>query len=316
MVKRIVDCTKTDFEKMTPQDLKLSIRLGEGRTIMGQSFNGLGAALVDGVTNPELEAAFGADILLLNGYSLDENSPMYGVKMIDYSEKGMKTLLVKDLKKMVNRPVGVYLECVSDHANPYGDVFSIGRTVTDENIHKAVEHGADFIILGANPKMNARVEDIISATRMAVKAVDGKALIFSGKWEDGVYEKVLGDPMAKKPAKEFIDELMDAGADVIDFPAPGSRQGITVDMIRELIEYVHMKDADTMTMSFIDGSVEGADVDTIRALSIRSRETGADIHAIGDAGLAGGTLPENIYQLSLCAKGRRLTWKRMATNNR
>ncbi len=316
MIKRILSCTKSDFEKMTPMDLKLSIRLAEGRTIMAQSFNGMGNAMLGGVTNPELEAAFGADILLLNGYSLDEKSLLYGVKFFDH-EEGMRILHVKDLKKLVNRPIGIYLECVSSGTdNLYVNEFGMGRTATEENFQKAVEEGADFIILGANPSMNAKVDDIITATKLAGKTVKGKTLIFSGKWEDGVYEKVLGDPMAKKPAKEFIDALMDAGADVIDFPAPGSRQGITVDMIRELVEYVHHKNVDTMTMSFIDGSVEGSDVDTIRILGIKSRETGADIHAIGDAGLAGCSLPENIYQLSLCVKGRRLTWERMAGNNR
>jgi hypothetical protein len=229
----------------------------------------------------------------------------------------MQILHVQDIKKLVNRPVGIYLECVSSEGEHlYMNDFAKGRTATEENFVKAVEEGADFIILGANPSMNAKVDDIIAATKVAGKTIKGKALIFAGKWEDGVYEKVLGDPMAKKPAKEFIDALMDAGADVIDFPAPGSRQGITVDMIRELVEYVHHKDADTMTMSFIDGSVEGADVDTIRILAIKSRETGADIHAIGDAGLAGCSLPENIYQLSLSVKGRRLTWERMAGHNR
>lgn len=316
MVKRILSCTKSDFEKMTPLDLKLSIRLAEGRTILGQSFNGMGNSLLAGVTNPELEAAFGADILLLNGYSLDEKSPMYGVKHYSYA-KGLQILHVKDIKKLVNRPVGVYLECVNSEGDHlYINDFALGRTANEENFNRAVEEGADFIILGANPSMNAKVDDIIAATILAGKTVKGKTMIFSGKWEDGVYEKVLGDPMAKKPAREFIDALMDAGADVIDFPAPGSRQGITVDMIRELVEYVHHKDADTMTMSFIDGSVEGADVDTIRILALKSRETGADIHAIGDAGLSGSSLPENIYQLSLSVKGRRLTWERMAGNNR
>ena len=317
MVKRIISCTKSDFEKMTPADLKLSIRLAEGRTILAQSYIGLGNSLLGGgATNPELEAAFGADILLLNGYSMDEKSSMYGIKYFDPA-KGIQAMHVQDIKKLVNRPVGIYLECASSDTDTlYAGDFALGRTATEENFQKAVEEGADFIVLGANPSMNAKVDDIIAATKLAGKTVKGKMMIFSGKWEDGVYEKVLGDPMAKKPAKEFIDALMDAGADVIDFPAPGSRQGITVDMIRELVEYVHHKDINTMTMSFIDGSVEGSDVDTIRILGIKSRETGADIHAIGDAGLAGCSLPENIYQLSLCVKGRRLTWERMSTNNR
>ncbi len=39
-------------------------------------------------------------------------------------------------------------------------------------------------------------------------------------------------------AKEIIKELIDAGVDCIDLPAPGSRHGISVDMIRELVEYI------------------------------------------------------------------------------
>jgi len=317
MIKRILSCTKSDFEKMTPMDLKLSIRLAEGRTILGQSFNGMGNSLLGGVTNPELEAAFGADILLLNGYSLDESSPMYGVKHYNHA-KGMQILHVQDIKKLVNRPVGIYLECVPlDRTTPYGSSeFFLGRIATEENFHKCIEQGADFIVLGANPGNGAKLDDILAATYACAKAVKGKAMIFSGKWEDGVDEKVLGDPLATIPAKTFIDKLMDAGSDVINFPCPGSRQGITVDMIRELVEYVHMKDKNTMTMSFLDGSVEGTDVDTIRILAIESRETGADIHTLGDAGLCGCALPENIYQMSLCLKGRRLTYRRLATNNR
>lgn len=316
MVKRILDCTGTDFANMSADDLKLSIRLAEGRTILAQSFNGMGHSLVDGVTNPEIGAAFGADILMLNGYSLDEKSPLFGIRTYDAYSGGMITIRVNGLKKWVKRPIGIYLECVEAVKDPSRQGLTVGRSATEENFHKVVEEGADFLILGANPKMNSKIEDIIEATKLAGKTVKGKVLIFSGKWEDGVYEKVLGDPLAKKPAKEFIDELIDAGADVINFPSPGSRQGITTDMIRELVEYVHKKSPETMTMSFIDGSVEGADVDTIRMIALESRETGADIHAIGDAGLGGMSVPENIYQLSLTVKGRRLTYKRMGRTNR
>ena len=318
MVKRLLDCTGSDFEKMSAADLKESIRMSEGRTLMAQSFNGSGMSLADSATNPELEAAFGADMLMLNGYSLDEKSPLYGIRTYNLRKSGFDVMLANELKRLVRRPVGIYLECVPlDRATPYGSSeFFLGRIATEENFHKCIEQGADFIVLGANPGNGAKLDDILAATYACAKAVKGKAMIFSGKWEDGVDEKVLGDPLATIPAKTFIDKLMDAGSDVINFPCPGSRQGITVDMIRELVEYVHMKDKNTMTMSFLDGSVEGTDVDTIRILAIESRETGADIHTLGDAGLCGCALPENIYQMSLCLKGRRLTYRRLATNNR
>lgn len=70
--------------------------------------------------------------------------------------------------------------------------------------------------------------------------------------------------------------------------------GIYPECASSEMEYVHHKDINTMP--FVDGSVGGSNVNTIRSLGIKSRETGADIHAIGDAGLAGCSLPENIYQ--------------------
>ena len=139
-------------------------------------------------------------------------------------------------------------------------------------------------------------------------------LIFAGKWEDGIVEKVLGDPLATYNAKEVIDELIDAGVDIIDFPAPGSRQGITVEIIRELVEYTHRKGA--LAMVFLDSNVEAADVDTIKEVTLLMKQTGCDVHAIGDGGFGGGTWPENIYQMSVTLKGKAYTWKKMATPKR
>ncbi|MEI3292432.1 MAG: hypothetical protein V8R63_02845 [Thomasclavelia ramosa] len=56
-----------------------------------------------------------------------------------------------------------------------------------------------------------------------------------------------------------IKELIDAGAHCIDLPAPGSRAGISVTMIRELVEYIHSYKPGTLAMSFLNSSVEGAD---------------------------------------------------------
>lgn len=55
-------------------------------------------------------------------------------------------------------------------------------------------------------------------------------MIWAGKWEDGVEEKVLGDPLffeeskESKESKESIKELIDAGADVICLPMRGPEQ--------------------------------------------------------------------------------------------
>ncbi|CAM4165266.1 hypothetical protein ACP0AK_04835 [Listeria ivanovii] len=69
-------------------------------------------------------------------------------------------------------------------------------------------------------------------------------------------------------------------------------------------------------MSFLDCSVEGADDDSIRQCTLWSKMTGADIHAIGDAGLSGMSSPEGIYTMSIALKGRRLTFRRLGAGGR
>ena len=76
-VVRLISASKSDFETMTPMDLKESIYKSEGRVIMGQHLLFAGAGLVRGVTNSELMFAFGSDMVLLNTIDLDnwDNNP-------------------------------------------------------------------------------------------------------------------------------------------------------------------------------------------------------------------------------------------------
>lgn len=53
----------------------------------------------------------------------------------------------------------------------------------------------------------------------------------------------------------------------------------------------------------------------MRLIALKMKETGADVHAIGDGGFAGCTSPENIHQLSVSIKGRLYTYFRMASTN-
>lgn len=302
-VKRLIDCTKSDFEKMNARELKEAIYESEGRVIIAQHLIMAGNGILQGITNAEIEAAFGADMILLNTYHVDGKN----------DNPGMQGMKLKDLKKLINRPIGIYLGCPNKGEEK---VKTHGPIATPENVKACLEEGADFIVLGGNPGAGTSIETIIEATKMTKEIVKDEALIFAGKWEDGVKEKVLGDPLAKRPYKEVIKELIDAGADVIDLPAPGSRHGISVDMIRKCIEFVHSYKEGTLAMTFLDSSVESADVDTIREIALKMKETGADIHAIGDGGYCGCTIPENVYQLSITIRGRRFTIKRMAANNR
>lgn len=69
-------------------------------------------------------------------------------------------------------------------------------------------------------------------------------------------------------------------------------------------------------MCFLNSSVEASDTDTIREVALLMKQTGADIHCIGDGGFGGCSSPENVQQLSVSVKGRHYTWYRMASVNR
>ncbi len=306
-IKRIINASKSDFEKMKPMDLKESIRLSEGRTIMGQHLLFVNNGLVHGVTNTELLFAFGADMVMLNTFDLDniQNNP------------GLNGLTFEELKALCNRPVGIYLGCPGEGVNTENKLYRLdGSAASEAHLKQCAAMGADFVILGGNPGTRTSISDVIKWTKKAKDLCGDDIFLFSGKWEDGVEEKVLGDPLAVRDAKDIIAELIHAGADCIDLPAPGSRHGISVDMIRELVEFTHRYKPGTLVMTFLNSSVEGADVDTIRLIALKMKETGADIHAIGDGGFAGCTFPENIHQLSVTMKGRSYTYFRMASTNR
>ena len=306
-ITRLISASKSDFENMSAQDMKISIFKSEGRVVMGQHLIFANQGLVRGVTNTEVMFSFGADMVMLNTYNLDnlEDNP------------GMQGLSIKELKARCNRPVGIYLGCPGKNTVVEKKLYDQnGMVATEEHIKKAVELGVDFIILGGNPGCGTSIDDVIETTKLTKSIVGDEVMIFAGKWEDGINEKVLGDPLAERDAKEIIKELIDAGADVIDLPAPGSRHGISVHMIQELVQYVHTYKPGTLAMTFLNSSVEGADTDTIRLIALMMKETGADIHAIGDGGFAGCTIPENIMQLSISLKGKPYTYFRMASTNR
>ena len=87
-VVRIIGATKSDFEKMSPMELKESIFKAESRTIMGQHLLFAGPGLVRGVTNSELMFAWGADMVMLNTIDLDDMS----------NNPGLCGLSLKELK--------------------------------------------------------------------------------------------------------------------------------------------------------------------------------------------------------------------------
>lgn len=324
MVRRLISSSRSEIQRMTASELKQSILTSEGRTILCQNF--IGHSLCEGTTNAELAQAFGADMIFFNGYSMDLSVEQPGLMVEEWDDEKKdyvtKQYRLQDMKKLINVPLGIYFECgkgddASTSTSPEKQNVRADRIASQENLEKAIQEKCDFIVLGGNPGTMTSYDVIVDATKRAKAIVKDHMLIFAGKWEDGVYEKVIGDPQVNMQThKQFIKDLIDAGADVICLPMPGCRPGINVEDIRELVTYAHCYKPGTLVMSFLDCSVEGSDNETIRQCSLWSKMTGADIHAIGDAGLSGMSSPEGIYTMSMAMKGRRLTFRRLGAGGR
>ena len=104
MVKRILDLDTSDIKNMNKEEKLLSIKAGEGRTVVSEIICVAPPLLWD-VSNIELASAFGADILLLNMYDVD-NPKIEGIPYKDSSK------LIENVKRLTGRMVGVNLEPV------------------------------------------------------------------------------------------------------------------------------------------------------------------------------------------------------------
>lgn len=292
MTTRILDARASDFRAMDRPALLESIRKAEGRTVAAEIVVSY-SPLVDGVTNAELAAAFGADLVILNLY--DVQSP--GVEGAPSSGATPGAI-----KHLTGRPVGINLEPVPDHSP-----LSPGRRANAANAAAALDQGADFVVLTGNPGTGVSNELIARRVAEAVRAVGGQIPVFAGKMHGAGVAAEEGTGIASPSG---IDAFLEAGADVILLPAPGTVPGITIEDIRELVRRVHSKGG--LVMVTIGTSQEGADEQTIRRLAIDAKMTGADIYHIGDAGYHGIAIPENIMAYSIALRGRRHTYRRMA----
>ena len=65
MVKRLLDANASDFAAISARDLVESVRLSEGRVVAAEVI-AIAPPLLDKVSNAELAAGMGADLILFN----------------------------------------------------------------------------------------------------------------------------------------------------------------------------------------------------------------------------------------------------------
>lgn len=303
MGKRLLSCTSSEMMRMGSKEFLEAVAGSEGRVLAAETI-GMMQPILGDVTNAEFAASMGADLIILNMF--DVNEPVInGLPEVPPEDT------VRELKQLTGRRIGINLEPVDPEGGQMQAEsmwkMSEGRKATVDNVRKAMAMGVDFIILTGNPGMGVTNREIVKSLKEIRSAVGEEIVLIAGKMHGA---GILSEGGEKIITREDVSEFIDAGADVILMPAPGTVPGITMDYIRSLVAYAHSRD--TLTMTAIGTSQEGADVATIRQIALMCKMAGTDIHHIGDTGYAGVALPENIQAYSVTIRGIRHTYHRMA----
>lgn len=307
-MKRFLDCTSSDFEKMNAKDMVAAITASEGRLLVCETIGAIMPMLGD-VTNAEFVAAMGADIILLNIF--DVNNPV-----IQGLPKTEPQNTIRKIKELTGRPVGINLEPLESNVDSEVETLdmwklSSGRAATLENGKKAVEMGVDFIVLTGNPGIGVTNKAITETLKLYKENFGDKVVLVAGKMHAA---GILSEAGEKIITKGDVKAFAEAGADIILMPAPGTVPGITMEYIRSLVVYAH--ELGKLTLTAIGTSQEGADIATIKEIALMCKMTGTDLHHLGDAGYGGMSLPENILEYGKTIRGIRHTYHRMAVSIR
>lgn len=306
MVKRLLDCTASEICRFNKKDLLASIAGCEGRVLACETI-GITPPLLADVTNAEYAASLGADILLLNMFDV-QNPVVQALPKVPPCET------VRELKRLTGRVIAINLEPVDPEiaktANE-GTMWQMtpGRMATAENARLAAEMGVGMVVLTGNPGNGVKNDAIVQALRDIKDAAGDRLILAAGKMHAA---GVIGEGGASILTHQDVADFTAAGADIILMPAPGTVPGITQEIAHDLVTQIHKSGA--LALTAIGTSQEGADVDTIRRIALMCKMAGADIHHIGDTGVPGMALPQNILAYSIAIRGERHTYHRMASS--
>ena len=288
MVKRFISSNASEILNMTAPELKQSIKASEGRVILSENV-AFKESYIGDVTNAEIARSFGADLILLNG--IDIFQPF--VAGLDAKED-----FVKELHRLVGRPIGINLEPVDSQAQMAGErlVINEGRQASLATIQRAEELGVDFICLTGNPGTGVTNQAIIDTIRVVKENFSG--LLIAGK----MHASGVDEPVADL---EAIAQFIEAGVDIVLAPAVGSVPGFDEQDLKRIVRLAHQKGA--LVMSAIGTSQESADEDIVKQMAIRNKICGVDIQHIGDSGYGCLAPVENIFAMSKALRGQRHT---------
>lgn len=302
MTKRLIDCSARELAAYNKAQKLEAIAGSEGRVMAAETIGTVTPMLVN-ITNAEFAASLGADLIMLNIFDVD-HPVIGGLPEVDPAET------IHEIKRLTGRMVAINLEPAAISEDTEKDpVWSLteGRRATVENAKKAADMGVDMIILTGNPGIGVSNPAIVHALNELKAAVGDRVILTAGKMHAA---GVISEGGENILTENDVDAFIDAGADILLLPAPGTVPGITMEYAHKLIARAHAKGA--LAMTTIGTSQEGADEATIREIALMCKMAGADIHHIGDSGYMGMAIPDNITAYSIAIRGKRHTYRRMA----
>lgn len=292
---RILDLDREGLAGLRGSALTGAVAAGEGRTMVAEVFADRAALSFTadgaGVHNLELMAAFGADILILN--MIDRVWDGGAFRLPGIGEFGT----LADLAVAVGRPIGVNLEP--------GEVPE-RRRATTENAKRLNDSGAALLSLTANPSTEGSFDGLSRVTAELRAGLGTDVALWAGKMHHAGHRE--------RVTTARLTALVDAGADGVIMPLPGTLPGVTRELAAEAVAAV--QDAGAVVLGAIGTSQEGAHVNVVPQLALTAKEVGVDAHHIGDCFLPGMGDPELLYAYSVAIRGRRHTWTRMALGGR
>lgn len=302
-MKRYLDCSASDLADIGKADLLYAIRASEGRILVSETI-AVTQPLLNNVTNAELAASQGADLLLLNLFDVDQPH-IAGLPADVPPQEALRTL-----QRLTGRVIGVNLEAVDPaFASEHNDFWQMtaGRAATAENARKLYQLGARMLVLTGNPNNGVSNQAIATALKAIRDEVGDEMVLVTGKMHGAGIVRESGSQLI---GEQDIALFVENGADIVLLPAPGTIPGMSQEKVAALIAFAQRQGA--LAMTAIGTSQEGADVQTVRQIALMSKMAGADLHHIGDTGYLGLALPENIFAYSVAIRGVRHTYSRMA----
>ena len=313
MTKRILSATPHEMNAWSGRELLSAIRMSEGRVLRAAARIRSGN-LIDGVCNAETAAAFGADFINLDTYDLlDPSIPGWNSKKAEEDQPFQdvqiprgKGYSFRELEEIVGRPISILLLAAKDDRQAELAKRAYGNIVlSKEVLKKACEENVRWLQIDS---FDERVD--LSKKISEIRQIVGNDKILHVAKSHGAGILNMENSRSLINEDEII-ALLNAGADIVGFPAPGSYPGWDISLCKKMTELVHRHGG--IVSLGIHTSQEVANAATLEQIALYAKMCGTDMHDLGDCGFNENMIdPMNILRYGVAIRGKRHQYRRMS----